>query len=325
MSIIAVLDDWHRYFEDARPFRTLRGRAEVRVFTRPLHDAERRDALAGVDIAVGLRERTRFDAGFFADVPTLKLLVQTGRPGPHLDLAAATAAGVAVSSAPGGGGAGTVELTLALMIAAARRIPQSDRAVRAGEWVVLPVGEVLHGKTLGIVGMGRLGTQVARIAAGAFGMKVLAWSRSMTPERAAAAGAAMATLETVMALSDFVSLHLMLNAGTRGLVSRDKLWLMRPSAYFINTARAGVTDEPALIDMLQRGRLAGAALDVYDQEPLPPDSPLLKLDNVVLTPHVGWPADEQYEAFARSIAASVLSYWDRGEVLNLENPDALKR
>lgn len=324
MSVIAVLDDWHRFFETARPFRPLRDRAEVRVFTRPLSNTERREALSGVDIAVALRERTPFNAGFFADVPTLKLIVQTGRPGPHLDLATATRAGVAVSSAPGSGGHSTVELTFALMLALARQIPQCDRAVRAGEWVVLPVGTVLHGRTLGIVGMGRLGTQVARIASGAFGMEVLACSRTMTPERAAAAGAQAATLETVMAFSDFVSIHLTLNDGTRGLVGPNKLRLMQSTAFLINTARAGVTDEATIIDMLQRRRIAGAALDVFDTEPLPADSPLHKLDNVVMTPHIGWPADAHYEAFAASVAKHILAYWDRGEVLHLENPDALK-
>lgn len=316
---IAVLDDIHNAFEKEPAIQRLRQRAEVVIFTEPLTPAERRARLAGVDAIITLRERSRLDAAFFADAPDLKFVSQTGRAGPHIDRAAATAAGVLIAEGAGGFSYSTVELTFALMMCIMRRIPQSDALLRRGQWVV-PYGLALQGKTLGIIGLGRIGAMVSKIAV-EFGMHVLAWSRSITPERAQAARATAASLEDVMARSDVVSVHLALNDGTRGLVSRRLLELMRPTAFFVNTARADTTDEAALVELLQQRRIAGAALDVFTQEPLPPDHPLLALDNVVLTPHIGWPADVSYTRFAEGAVAN-LEAWLDGRPQNVVNPEA---
>jgi len=320
LTVVAVLDDIHGAFLTAQPFDRLRERVEVRVFQRRLDPPDRAPALSDVDIAVALRERTRFDAAFLADAPSLKLIVQTGRVGPNLDMDAVTRAGVLVAGAGGGSSVSTVELTFGLMIDVLRQIPQSDRRMRDGTWEV-PYGRVLRGRTLGLVGMGRIGSQVAEIAAGAFGMQVLAWSRNMTPERAAKVGGQAVGLDDLLRTADIVSVHLTLNDGTRGLLTAEKLALMRPEAYFINTARGRIVDEPALARMLAEGRLAGAGLDVFWEEPLPPSSPLLGLDNVVLTPHVGWPADASYQTYAESATRVIEAYLDGGAV-DFANPEA---
>lgn len=321
MAVVAVLEDIHGAFPRSPAIQRLAQTLELRVFERRLDPPERAAALHDVDIVVGLRERTRFDADFLRDAPNLKLIVQTGRVGPNLDMDAITRAGVLVVSAPGGSAQSTVELTFGLMIALLRQIPQSDRHLRQGEWRV-PYGLVLRDKTLGIIGMGRIGTQVAEIAARAFGMRVLAWSRSMTPERAARAGATAAELDEILRTADVVSIHLALNEGTRGLLTAEKLALMRPDAYLINTARGRILDEPALARMLADGRLAGAALDVYWEEPLPPSSPLLGLENVVLTPHIGWPADLSYQGYAEGVAEVIEAYL-AGTPIHVANPEVM--
>ncbi len=317
--VIAVLDDYHGAFQHDPAIDRLRQRAEVRVYTRPLTPEERPRELRDVEIVIALRERTRFDEAFFRDAPQLKLIAQTGGVGPHLDMDAATRAGVLVATGRGGSSASTVELTFALMMAVMRRIPQSDALLRRGQWVT-PFGVTLHGKTLGIVGLGRIGKDVARIA-GAFGMKVLAWGRSLTAEQAAAVGASAVSLEEVLGQSDVVSVHLALNAGTRGFLTKEHLGLMKSGAFFVNTARGAIVDEAALLRLLQTGYLAGAGLDVFMQEPLPADSPFLTLENVVLTPHAGWPADISYVAFAEACAQNIEAFLD-GTPKNVVNPAA---
>jgi phosphoglycerate dehydrogenase-like enzyme len=323
MTRVAILDDIHDAFGDLPPVRRLRDRAEVVIFTRPLAKAERAAALEGVDVVIPLRERSRLDVDFFAAVPSLRLVAQTGRAGPHIDREAATRAGVLIAEGRGpGSSSSTIELTFSLMMAIMRRIPQSDALLRRGQWVV-PFGVGLEGKTLGLIGFGRIGRIVGQLGV-AFGMDVQTWSLSMTAERAAEAGARAASLEEVMRTSDVVSVHLALNEGTRGLIDARLLGMMQPRAYFINTARADVTDEAALIELLQQRKIAGAALDVFSQEPLPADHPLLNLDNVVLTPHIGWPADASYARFAEGAVANIEA-WLEGEPTNLVNPEAVAR
>lgn len=320
MTRVAVLDDIHGALWDLPPVQRLRQVAEVVIFTRPLLREERAEALKGVDAIITLRERSRLDAAFFADAPSLRFVSQTGRAGPHIDREAATRAGVLIAESQGGGSSSsTVELTFGLMMSIMRRIPQSHRLLQQGKWVV-PYGIGLEGKTLGLVGFGRIGKVVAQIGV-AFGMSVQAWSRSMTPQRAAEVGATAASLEDVMRTSDVVSVHLALNDGTRGLVNGALLRMMQPHAYFINTARADVTDQAALVELLQQKKIAGAGLDVFTHEPLPPDHPLLNLDNVVLTPHVGWPADASYRRFAEGAVANIEAWLD-GKPANVVNPQA---
>lgn len=322
MTKIVVLDDIHSAFVDVPAFARYNGRADVdiQVNTRALSLQERAAALKGVDAVIGLRERTRFDEAFFNDTPDLRLLIQTGRIGPHIDLAAATRHGVLVASAAGGGSASTVELTLGLMIAAMRRIPQGDRDIRAGVWDT-PYGRTINEKTVGLLGFGKIGSNVSRVCS-LLGANVLAWSRNMTPERAEAAGAKAATLDEVLGESDIVSVHLALNEGTAGLLTRQRLQSMKQGAYFVNTSRGVIVDEEALTDLLADGHLRGAALDVFAEEPLTSTSRLTKLDNVVLTPHMGWPADTGYNAFAAT-AVPIIDAFLAGTLTDVPNPDAL--
>jgi phosphoglycerate dehydrogenase-like enzyme len=227
-----------------------------------------------------------------------------------VDLPAAGARGIVVSET-GGSAVNATELTIALMTAVVRRLPQEDRAVREGRWQT-SLGVDLAGKTLGVVGLGRIGARLA--AFGAFlGMRVLATGITLTAERAAQAGGVMVDLDTLMRDSDVVTLHLRLSDTTRGLVTARHLALMKPTAYLVNTARGPLVDEAALVAALRARRIAGAALDVYDVEPLPRTHPLAGLDNVVLTPHVGFVTREGYDVFFSSVVDNVEA-WLAGKV-----------
>lgn len=319
MMRVAVLDDFNRAFVDAPPVARLRQRAEVTVYTDAILPEERSARLRGVEAIIALRERTRFDAAFFETVPDLRLISQTGGGINHLDLEAATRASVLVATAQGGSGSATGELALGLMLSLLRQIPQTDRALRQGQWT-WPIGRVLSGKTLGLIGLGRVGGATARLAR-AFGMELLAWSRNMTPERAAEYGATSVSLEDLLRQSDVVSVHVPLNAGTRGLLDESRLRLMRSDAYLINTSRGPVVNEGALVRLLQEGAIAGAGLDVYDAEPLPAGHPLTRLGNVVLTPHLGWPTDSTYRDFTENAVRNVELYID-GTLTQVLNPEA---
>jgi phosphoglycerate dehydrogenase-like enzyme len=322
---IVILDDFHHTYEASRGVARLREFADVAIYQDP---APSRDVLLerlrDVPIVVANRERTAFPADLIAALPKLELLCNTGGHAYHVDMDAATAAGIALVYAysvdPVTTGLSTAELTMALMMAIMRRIPQSDRAIRAGEWP-LTLGHTLHGKTLGLLGLGRVGRQVARLAT-AFGMPLLAWSANLTPERAAAAGAQYRPLEDLLAEADVVSIHLSLSDRTRGLLDEVKLRRMRPSAYLVNTSRGAIVDEAALARVLAEGAIAGAALDVFVQEPLPQSHPFTSLDNVVLAAHLGWPTDLTYATFAEDSAHQIGKYL-AGDYSSLENPDAL--
>jgi phosphoglycerate dehydrogenase-like enzyme len=323
MKRIAVLDDYQGVVLSLPYWNRLTGRASLEVFRDTLADEEalvRR--LTPYQILVPIRERTRFPASLLARLPNLELLATTGRNTGHVDVGAATANGVLVTDT-GGSGAGPVELTIALMIAAARRIAQENRALRAGRWQT-SVGVELSGKTLGILGLGRIGSRMA-----AFGrlldMRVLAWGPTLTAERAAVGGASFVPMETVFRESDVVSLHLRLSDQTRGLITAAHLALMKPTAYLINTARGPLVDEKALVAVLRERRIAGAGLDVYDVEPLPPDHPLLALDNAVLTPHLGYVTEEAYHVFFRQVAENIEAYLSGQMPPRALNPDALTR
>src|SRR5579883_1245492 len=301
---VVVLDDFHRTYHDSAGIARLRQRADVTIYAEPAASRDELvDRLAGVPIVIANRERTHFPADLFPRLPDLELICNTGGHLYHVDVPAATAAGVALQLAyatnPETTGRSTAELTLALMQAVMRRIPQTDRALRAGEWR-MPLGEVLYGKTLGIVGLGRVGRHVARLAT-AYGMRLLAWGPTLTPTRAAESGAEYRALDALLAEADVVSIHLALSDQSRGLFDEARLRRMRPAAYLVNTARG-----------------------VFVQEPLPPDHPLLALETVVLTPHLGWPADLTYREFATDCADQIISYLD-GDYARVLNPEALAR
>ncbi len=270
---------------------------------------------------IALRERTKFDAPFFEAMPQLELIAQTGHHVYHLDMPAATKAGVLVGLGLGAAGQGfsTAELTIGLMLAIMRRIPQTDRAIRSGEWPLV-LGRALRGKKLGILGLGRVGREVARIAQ-AFGMEVVAWGPTLTPERAQASGARYMDLDELLSAADVVSVHLTLSDTSRGLIDEARLRRIGPGIWLINTSRGQIVDEAALARVLADGALGGAALDVFGEEPLPAESPFCKLDNVVLTAHLGWPADDTYRLMAEGTVEVIEAYID-GTYDKALNPEA---
>lgn len=306
---VAILDDVHRAWADMPGVGRLRDHAEVRIFTAPFGDPA---ALAGFDALVANRERTRFTRELLGQLPDLRILVQTGNHAHHIDLPAAAERGVVVARASGGFSIGAAELAIGLAIAVMRQIPASHEAVRRGEWPS-PQTRVLHGKTLGIVGLGRVGRHVAKLAA-AFGLRVVAWGPRLTDETCAAAGVERRALEDLLQESDIVSIHAALTPDSRGLLDARRLGLMKRTAYLINTARGPIVDQSALVEALTAGRIAGAGLDVFDEEPLPVGHPLTRLPNVVTTPHIGWPTDEGYARFAEAACEVLLAYLAGREV-----------
>jgi phosphoglycerate dehydrogenase-like enzyme len=272
-----------------------------------------------VHILIPIRERTRLTSSILEALPSLEMISQTGGNTPHLDLEAATRRGIVVCTSPGAGQS-TAELTFALMLAVMRRLPQEYQAMRAGHWQT-GQGVGLQGKTLGIIGLGRIGSRVSRIAQ-AFGMRVLATGFTLTAERALAHGVRMASLEDLLSLSDVVSIHLRLSERSYKLIGRQELRLMKPTAYLINTARGPIVDEAALIQALRYRRIAGAGLDVFEQEPIDPSNPLLQLDNVVCTPHIGFVTRESYEQMLGGAVENILNYLE-GNPTNVRNPQVL--
>lgn len=306
---VAILDDIHQAYEGTDGVRRLRERADVRIFTGPFGDPS---ALSGYDAVIANRERTRFDRGLLTRLPDLRIIAQTGNHAYHIDLQAAEERGVIVGRATGGFSTGAAELAIGLAISLMRQIPAVDRAVKRGEWRT-PMTRVLHAKTLGIVGLGHVGRHAAKIA-NAFEMRVVAWGPRLTDDIAASAGVERRELDDLLRTADVVSIHATLTPESRGLIDRRRLALMKPTAYLINTARGPIVDEAALIETLAGGKIAGAGLDVFDREPLPPDHPLTKLPNVVLAPHIGWPTDEAYERFSDAAADVLLAFLDGQDV-----------
>jgi len=306
---VAILDDIHGAYEGTEGVRRLRERAEVRIFTGPFGDPA---ALRGFDALIANRERTRFTRALLEQLPDLRIVAQTGNHAYHVDFAAAAERGVLFARASGGFSTGAAELAIGLAIALMRRIPAADAAVRRGEWR-MPLTRVLHAKTLGIIGLGHVGRHVARIAR-AFEMRVLAWSPRLTEEASKAVGTERRELDDLLRESDVVSIHATLAPESRGLLDARRIGLMKSTAYLINTARGPIVDESALVAALAAGQIAGAGLDVFDNEPLPAENPLTGLSNVILTPHLGWPTDEGYSRFAGAAADVLLAYLEGREV-----------
>ncbi len=318
---IAILDDYQSIFAGSSVIDRLRQKAEVQIHTEKFRSEEELiRALKRSQALIPIRERTQFPASLLQSLPDLEIIAQTGNQVYHIDIPAATEAGILVTTAPGG--YGVTELTIGLMLAMMRCIPHCDGEMREGRWPLI-LGRVLKGKMLGILGLGRVGFEVARIAL-AFGMKVIAWGPTLTPERAEKAQVSCMALEEVLQNADVVSVHLKLSDQSRGLLDEARLRLMKKSAYLVNTARGAIVDETALIKVLKEKAIAGAALDVFTEEPLPPGSPLLGFDNVVLTPHIGWPTDQGYEEFAEHAVENILSYME-GKLLRTINPEAVEK
>ena len=261
--------------------------------------------LADADAVVLMRERTPFPAAVLERLPRLRLLVTGGMRNAAIDTAAAARLGVTVCGVPGSSPA-TAELAWALLLALVRSVPAEDAALRAGRWQST-VGTGLAGRTLGVVGLGRLGSRMVPVAR-AFGMDVLAWSTNLTAEAAAAVGAVRVDKDELFRRSDVVSLHLVLSERTRGTVGRQELELLGPQGYLVNTSRAGLVDRDALLTALHQGTIAGAALDVFDVEPVPADDPLLTAPRTVLTPHLGYVTADNLAHWYTGAAAALHAY-----------------
>ncbi|MCW1821616.1 MULTISPECIES: D-2-hydroxyacid dehydrogenase family protein [Mycolicibacterium] len=263
------------------------------------------ETLAGYEVVVAMRERTPLDAALLAQLPALKLLVTTGPFNAAIDVAAAHRLGITVSGT-GGAITPTVEHTWALILGLQRHLVVEDQRIRDGLWQST-IGSDLHGATLGLVGVGRIGSRVAAIGS-AFGMNVIAWSPHLTEERADLAGVVRVEREALFSDADVVSLHLVLAESTRGLVGAAELEAMKPSAILVNTSRGGLVDEDALAEALRGNKIRGAALDVYHHEPLPAGHPLASLPNTLLTPHLGYVTETVMSIFYRDIVEDIAAY-----------------
>ena len=306
---IAILDDYQSVALRSADWDAVGDDAGVVAFRTHLDDPEAlAQRLAAFDVVVAMRERTAFDAALFARLPALQLLVTTGMGNAAIDMDAARDAGVMVCGT-GGLAYPTAELTWGLILALFRKIPAEDAATRAGRWqTTLGVG--LRGKTLGVLGLGRLGSRVARVGL-AFDMRVIAWSANLTRARTDEVGVELAPSKAaLLAESDVATIHLVLSDRTRALIGAPELALLRPTAYLVNTSRGPIVDEAALVDALRARAIAGAALDVFDREPLAADHPLLALDNVVLTPHLGYVTKETYAVFYGEAVEDICAFRD---------------
>jgi phosphoglycerate dehydrogenase-like enzyme len=305
---IAVLDDYQGVALTLADWSAVTARARVVVFNDHLTDADAIvERLLPFDVVCVMRERTPLSRNIIERLPTLKLIASTGKRNASIDSVIAAERGITVvhtsyTSTP------TVELTWALILAGARHIVSENATLRAGGWQ-RAVGDDLADKTLGILGLGSIGSQVAKVAL-AFGMNVIAWSQNLTSQAAAAAGARLVSKEELLREADVVSIHLVLSKRTAGLIGAPELALMKPSARLVNTSRGPIVVERALVDALTRGQIAGAAIDVFDTEPLPPDHPYRSIERVLATPHIGYVSRGLYERFYRDTVANILAWMD---------------
>ena len=291
---IAILDDYQRIALQSSDWGVL-GASDIVPFHG--HIADTADLVAELrpfDVIVAMRERTPFTAERIRLLPSLRLLVTTGMANASIDVAAANQAGVTVCGTRGSGAA-TPELTWALILALVRHVPEEDRRIRTGGWQQT-IGFGLHGRTLGVVGLGNIGRRVASVGQ-AFGMEVLAWSQHLSATAANQAGVTAVGKEELFATSDVITVHYKLSERSVGLVGPRELGLMKPTAFLVNTSRGPIVDSGALLESLQAGAIAGAGLDVYDEEPLPGSHPLRAAPRTVLTPHLGYVTDDGYRTF----------------------------
>jgi phosphoglycerate dehydrogenase-like enzyme len=325
MTRIAVLDDWQGVARGAADWTVLQSRADVVFFQDAFADEDDAVAkLADFDIVLSMRERTPLPASLINRLARLKMLGMTGARNLSLDTAACTARGIPVCNTQGGGYAdsATAELALGLLICAARGLAVGDAVIRAGGFQMgVPVGIGLAGRTMGIIGLGRLGGYMATYAK-ALRMNVIAWSQNLTAEKAAAAGAALVSKDELMATADAISIHVVLSPRSRGLVGAADIARMKPGAILVNTSRGPIVDETAMLDALHAGKIV-AALDTYDREPLPHDHPLRSAPNTVLSPHLGYCVKETWDGFYPQMIQNALAFMD-GKPVRVTNPEVLK-
>jgi D-3-phosphoglycerate dehydrogenase len=305
----AILDDYQNVALAMADWSKVAGDLDITVFNAHLGGADEVvRALQGFGIVCAMRERTAFPRAVIEQLPDLKLLITTGLRNASFDVAAARERGVTVCGTPSLGNP-TAGIAIGLMLELTRRIGYENARMKAGAPWQTTIGVDLEGLTLGVIGLGKLGTRTAAIAK-AFGMKVIAWSQNLTPEKCREAGVEHVSKEDLLRQADFVTIHLVLSGRSRGLIGADELASMKPSAYIINTSRGPIIDEAALLAALKDKWIAGAGLDVFDTEPLPIDHPLRKLGNVVLTPHLGYVAAQNYRAYFNGVVEDIRAFLD---------------
>jgi phosphoglycerate dehydrogenase-like enzyme len=305
---IAILDDYQNVALKMADWSALRSRASIEVFSDSISNPDDLVArLLPFDVICVMRERTPLPRGIIERLPQLKLIVSTGPKNSSIAIDAAEERGIVVKNTRGSLTA-PIELTWALIMASARNLTLEAASLRAGGWQQ-GVGHELKGKTLGVLGLGRIGGKIARIAQ-AFEMKVITWSDRTTEQQAAEVGATLVPKEQFFAQADILTIHLVLVDATRGLVGAKELAQMKPTSWLVNTSRGPIVDEVALIQALKEKRLAGAALDVFNVEPLPEDHPFRTLDNVLATPHLGYVSREQYEGYYSDTVQNIATWLD---------------
>ncbi|NKC32894.1 D-2-hydroxyacid dehydrogenase family protein [Falsiroseomonas selenitidurans] len=311
LTRLAILDDFQGVALQMGPWDRLPPGLTIEVFRDAVADQDALVArLLPFDAILGIRERTPFPASLLQRLPNLKLLMTTGERNRAFDVAAANAQGVTVCGTPSAG-APTVDITWGLILGLLRDLPAQMASLRAGTWQAHgapnSVGTAAEGLTLGILGLGKLGTRVARVGQ-AFGMKTIAWSQNLTAEAAAAVGVTRVEKAALFAQADVVTLHMILSDRSRGIVGAAELGAMKPSACIVNTSRGPLIDQPALIAALTEGRIAGAGLDVFDREPLPLDHPLMACPNTLLTPHLGYVSRQNFSAYFHGAVETIEAY-----------------
>jgi len=314
---VAILDDYQGVALQSADWSPLKGRTSITVFRDHLSDSVSLvERLKPFDVLCVMRERTPLTRAILEQLPNLKLIASTGFRNASIDLAAATEHGITVCKT-GYTSNGAIEATWALILALLRNVPAEFASVQKGQWQI-SVGGDLEGKTMGLVGLGNIGAKIAKIAR-AFGMHILAWSQNLTRESAEEHGALLVSKEELFRAADIVTVHLVLSPRTKGIVAATEFGLMKPTAYFINTSRGPLVDENALINALKNRMIAGAALDVYDVEPLPISHPFRSLDRLLVTPHVGFVTEATYKIFYRDTVENILA-WLSGTPVRVSNP-----
>ena len=305
----AILDDYQNVALKMADWSPLKGKADITVFNDHLGEpANVIKALADFDIICAMRERTLFRRETVEALPKLKLLLTSGARNAAFDMEALKEMGVVVSGTGGFGNPPAV-IAIGLMLELTRKIGFENARMKAGEKWQVTLGQDVEGKAMGIVGLGKLGSRVATIAK-ALGMTVNAWSQNLTKEQCDAAGVGYMSKEELMATSDVISIHVILSARSRGLITREDIARMKPTSYLINTARGQIVDEDALLEALRAKRIAGAGLDTFSVEPLPIDSPFRKLDNAILTPHLGYATEQGYRRYYGDMVEDILAWMD---------------
>src|SRR6266849_4986843 len=308
---IAILDDYQNVALKMADWLALSGRAEINVFNDHVADPSVLvERLLPFDVVCVMRERTPLPREVLQHLPRLKLIASTGSRNASIDMGAAKELGITVT-ATGYRSSPTIEVTWALILASLRGIVHENNSLRNGGWQE-SVGQDLSGKLLGVVGLGNVGGQVARIGL-AFGMKIIAWSQNMTPEIAEAAGARLVSKDELFRQADIVTIHLILSGRTKGLVGAAELRLMKLTSRLINTSRGPIVEEQALISVLKNKQITGAAIDVFDIEPLPASHPFRSMDNVLATPHIGYVSESLYRTFYGDSLANITAWLDRQE------------